>query len=73
MNELAQHPFGGSVDSKALDVCSEPDSVLDNRKAAIRYDNLQIVLHWTTVVLVVVLYSLAQVWGFFENQPAISW
>ena len=67
MNELAQHPFGGSVDSKALDVRSEPDSVSDSRTAPIRYDNLQIVLHWTTVGLVVALYALAQVWGLFEK------
>ena len=61
VNELAQRPFGGSGDSKALDACS------DNRKAPIRYDTLQIILHWTTVVLVVVLYSLAQVWGFLPK------
>ena len=67
MNELAQHPFGGSVDSKALDVRSEPDLVSDSRTAPIRYDNLQIVLHWTTVGLVVALYALAQVWGLFEK------
>ena len=70
MNELAQRPFGGSVDSKALVVRSEPDSVSDSRTAPIRYDNLQIVLHWTTVVLVVALYALAQVWGFFGKPTA---
>ena len=70
MNKLIQHASGDAVDSKALDVRSEPNSVSDNRRAPTRYDNLQIILHWTTVVLVVVLYALAQVWGFFGKPTA---
>jgi len=42
-------------------------SLSDVGRAPVRYDNLHMVLHWTTVVLVVALYSLAQIWGFFAK------
>jgi len=32
-----------------------------------RYDSTAIALHWTTVILVVALYSLGMVWGFFTK------
>ncbi|MBV8456124.1 MAG: cytochrome b [Acetobacteraceae bacterium] len=32
-----------------------------------RYDLLEITLHWATAVLVVALYSLAQIWSFFPE------
>ena len=67
MNELVQHVSSVAADSKALDVRFGRDSVSEDRNAPTRYDNLQIILHWTTVVLVVVLYSLAQVWGFLRK------
>lgn len=42
-------------------------TVLDGRRAPSRYDSVQIGLHWATAILVVTLYSLAQVWGFFAK------
>jgi cytochrome b561 len=35
-----------------------------------RYDSVERALHWTTVLLVVTLYLLAQVWGFFTKPTA---
>ena len=68
--QVGTAPFRRVGGPKALVVRSEPDSVSDSRTAPIRYDNLQIVLHWTTVVLVVALYALAQVWEFFGKPTA---
>ena len=32
-----------------------------------RYDNLSIILHWTTAMLVVAQFGLAELWDFFER------
>jgi cytochrome b561 len=36
----------------------------------LRYDRVTIVLHWTTAILVVALYGLAQIWGFLHRGSA---
>ncbi|EGQ60685.1 cytochrome b561 family protein, partial [Acidithiobacillus sp. GGI-221] len=33
----------------------------------VRYDRTTIILHWLTVVLVVVLFALAEIWDFLEH------
>ena len=32
-----------------------------------RYDRVTIALHWTTALLVVVLFALAEIWGFLPR------
>ncbi|MBV8399412.1 MAG: cytochrome b/b6 domain-containing protein, partial [Acetobacteraceae bacterium] len=33
----------------------------------LRYDGLEMLFHWTTAVLVVLLYLLSQAWGFLPR------
>ncbi len=64
MNSI-EHVSGGTAPYEGADRRSKAVSIADDGRARSRYDSPQMVLHWATAVLVVVLYSLAQVWGFF--------
>jgi cytochrome b561 len=56
------------IDSGSSGEASDDGTVLRGKdKIATRYDGLTIVLHWTTAGLVVVLYALAQTWGFLPK------
>ncbi len=62
-----QHVSDGAGAVRLADGPREAVSVSRDETSPSRYDSVEIALHWATAILVVTLYSLAQVWGFFAK------
>lgn len=52
-------------------MASTKKRVLDSEGYLVHYDRVTISLHWLTFVLVVLLFALAQTWGFLEHGTPI--
>ncbi len=66
MNSV-QYVSGGAGPAQPASGRRQAVPVSRDKRAPSRYDSVQIALHWATAILVVALYSLAQVWGFFAK------
>jgi cytochrome b561 len=67
MNSVQYVSSGAGAAALVADGRRQAVSVSDDERAPSRYDSVQIALHWATAILVVALYSLSQVWGFFAK------
>lgn len=52
-------------------MASTTKQILGSESSLARYDRVTIFLHWLTFVLVILLFTLAQTWGFFEHGTSI--
>ena len=43
----------------------------DTEGSAIHYDSVTVLLHWLTFVLVILLFALAETWGFLEHGTSL--
>ncbi len=48
-------------------MASNKEQLLDSEGSLVHYDRVTILLHWLTFVLVILLFALAQTWGFLEH------
>jgi cytochrome b561 len=55
--------------SVAASILAGDDTTL---KGPLRYDGFAITLHWLTAILVVTLFSLAHIWGYFPHDGPVQ-